>query len=278
MNWEKLLNPNRPGDTTQKKPDHRVQFERDYDRTVFSTPVRRLQDKTQVFPLDPNDSVRTRLTHSLEVSTIARGLARSVSIKLIEKGIITDIEMGRKIEAIAATCGLLHDLGNPPFGHSGEDAIINWFKNLQATDKAVEALGKETSFEQDFSQFQGNAQTLRLITKLQLLAKPEGLNLTFGTLSASMKYISNSLEAKEECAKPKQNRRHANSKLGYFSSESSIVQRIREETGTGPHRNPITFLVEAADDMAYSVVDIEDATSKRNHRLDKTQRTFGKKA
>ena len=121
MEWGKLLNPERPR-TSTISGDLRVEFERDYDRSVFSTPVKRLQDKAQVFPLEPHDAVRTRLTHSLEVSSVARGLASSACKWLLEHNhISTGTE--RHIEAIAATCGLLHDLGNPPFGHAGEGAI-----------------------------------------------------------------------------------------------------------------------------------------------------------
>src|SRR5215467_9138186 len=118
MNWPDLLNSNRRRQTTSSG-DHREQFERDYDRAVFSTPVKRLQDKAQVFPLEPHDAVRTRLTHSLEVSSVARGLARAVSQWLFKEGQIRT-GMERQIEAIAATCGLIHDLGNQPFGHSGK--------------------------------------------------------------------------------------------------------------------------------------------------------------
>jgi dGTPase len=255
MKWEILLNPNRPDGTSQVQPDHREQFERDYDRTVFSTPVRRMQDKTQVFPLDPNDSVRTRLTHSLEVSTVARGLARSVCLKLIEFKKIKP-EMGRQIEAIASTCGLLHDLGNPPFGHAGEDAITGWYCDLFKKDANLRKsmiIGSQVA--RDYELFQGNAQTIRLITKLQILAGSSGLNLTFGTLSAALKYVSSSVNVGKMEG-------HEFSKLGYFTSENEIVERIREATGTGIYRNPISFLVEAADDLAYSVVDLEDGASK----------------
>src|SRR5215471_13407587 len=126
MNWTKLLNPNRRRQTTSPG-DHRLEFERDFDRSVFSTPVKRLQDKAQVFPLEPHDAVRTRLTHSLEVSSVARGLATRAAKWLLEQREITP-GMDRSIEAIAATCGLIHDLGNPPFGHAGEDAIRAWFR------------------------------------------------------------------------------------------------------------------------------------------------------
>lgn len=254
MQWKQLLNPKRPDGTSQVASDHREQFERDYDRTVFSTPVRRLQDKTQVFPLDPNDSVRTRLTHSLEVSTLARGLARAVTTRLMKDGKIEG-NMDRQIEAIAATCGLLHDLGNPPFGHAGEDAIRAWFESHFAKDPALKALSSDSQYTQDFLLFQGNAQTVRLITKLQILATVGGLNLTFGTLSAALKYVAASHQVEK-------GKRHSFSKLGFFASENDIISRTREATGTNEMRNPITFLVEAADDLAYSVVDLEDGISK----------------
>ena len=123
MDWERLLCVERRRRSTARK-DHRVEFERDFDRAVFSTPVKRLQGKAQVFPLDPNDTIRTRLTHSLEVSSVARGLARGAADWLQGKGHIQD-GMTRSIEAIAATCGLVHDLGNPPFGHAGAQRILN---------------------------------------------------------------------------------------------------------------------------------------------------------
>src|SRR5438034_8330668 len=121
MEWKTLLNKERPRKSTSTG-DHRAQFERDFDRAVFSTPVKRLQDKAQVFPLEPHDAVRTRLTHSLEVSSVARGLATRTAKWLLERAEIAP-GMDRSIEAIAATCGLIHDLGNPPFGHADEDAI-----------------------------------------------------------------------------------------------------------------------------------------------------------
>src|SRR3954470_18587539 len=126
MEWQQLLNSERPRPTSSPG-GHRLQFERDLDRCVFSTPVKRLQDKAQVFPLEQHDAVRTRLTHSLEVSSVARGLATRSAKWLLERGEIA-VGMDRSIEAIAATCGLIHDLGNPPFGHAGEDAIRAWFR------------------------------------------------------------------------------------------------------------------------------------------------------
>src|SRR5277367_2817349 len=126
MQWSTLLNSDRRRVSKKRTTEFRDEFERDYDRAVFSSPVKRLQDKAQVFPLEPHDSVRTRLTHSLEVSSVARGLAQKVWKAFLQAKLRPGQD--RQIEAIAATCGLLHDLGNPPFGHSGEDAIRSWFE------------------------------------------------------------------------------------------------------------------------------------------------------
>ncbi len=250
MNWSELLNPNRAR-RSSIEPDHRIEFERDLDRAVFSTPVKRLQDKAQVFPLEPHDAVRTRLTHSMEVSAVARGIAIGVGKWLAEQGEL-DANRSRSVEAIAATAGLLHDLGNPPFGHSGEEAIRGWFKR-----RGAQSLREQLQSEQlvqDFLRFEGNAQTLRLVARLQILADYYGLNLTFGSLSAMCKYTSASHEVDHGD--------QATKKTGYFASESELVERIRSETGTGPRRNPIAFLVEAADDIVYAVADVEDAVKK----------------
>jgi len=253
MDWKTLLNKDRPRPSTSSG-DHRAQFERDFDRSVFSTPVKRLQDKAQVFPLEPHDAIRTRLTHSLEVSSVARGIATAVGKWLLEKGEI-EPSMDRSIEAIAATCGLIHDLGNPPFGHSGEDAIRGWFENRFGEEGLGGAFNSKGQLVQDFLKFEGNAQSLRLISKLQILADFNGLNLTFGTLSASCKYIAPSHEAGTGGD-------HSKSKPGYFASENKLIKQIRVSTGTGEARNPITYLVEAADDIVYSVADVEDAVKK----------------
>lgn len=254
MIWSKLLNPERRRKSTIQG-DHRAEFERDFDRAVFSTPVRRLQDKAQVFPLEPHDAVRTRLMHSLEVSSVARGLAIDVGKWLLEKKKI-DANQVRSLEAIAATCGLLHDLGNPPFGHSGEKAIAEWFHGKLGEEDLKSKLGDRPQLVQDFLKFEGNAQSLRLVAKLQILADYYGLNLTFGTLSAMCKYTAPSHEANDN------DRNHARTKPGYFASENDLVEEIRAQTETGANRNPITFLVEAADDIVYPVADIEDAVKK----------------
>ncbi len=266
LEWKPLLCPVRERDAFENtQPRHdpletRSEFERDYDRAVFSTPLRRLQDKTQVFPLEPNDFVRTRLTHSLEVSTLARGLARRVGAELVRTKKL-DERQARDVEAIAATCALIHDLGNPPFGHAGERAIQEWFDKRLCEDgqrRADQQRLSDLSPQQraDFQRFDGNAQTLRLITRLQVLADDYGLNLTLGTLSAAMKYTAASHEAGRASG------RHELEKPGYFASETELVEMVRRHTGTGTARNPITFLTEAVDDLAYATVDFEDGIKK----------------
>ncbi|RYD72360.1 MAG: dNTP triphosphohydrolase [Verrucomicrobiaceae bacterium] len=241
--------------------DGRSEFDRDYDRTIFSTPVRRLQDKTQVFPLEPNDAVRTRLTHSLEVSTLARGLARSAARWMRGTGYLDSDQQALDIESIAATCGLIHDLGNPPFGHAGEEAISSWFLKKFPDGQGLFSFEvspvsyRASQLQNDFLRFEGNAQTLRIVSRLQLLADSYGLNLTVGTLSASMKYTAASDMTSGKGAADKK-------KPGYFASEQKLVDLIRARAGTGVVRNPIAYLVEACDDMVYATVDIEDGVKK----------------
>lgn len=262
LQWHRLLNGARLREVERGEASYRgekearSEFERDFARAVFSTPVRRLHDKAQVFPLDPNDSVRTRLTHSLEVSTVARSLARRVCIWLQGRRTINQ-EMAQSIEDIAATVGLLHDIGNPPFGHAGEKAIQNWaarrFKNR---DFLVfqGAKGKGKQLRQDFLKFEGNAQTLRLLCSLQLISDSYGLNLTVGTLSALRKYTaaSHATSADDKATK----------KPGHFASEQSRIGLVDRHCDTHGARNPIAYLVEACDDIVYSLVDLEDGVKK----------------
>jgi len=211
-----------------------------------------------VFPLEPNDSVRTRLTHSLEVSNIARNMARSIGNWLFEEGEIKKSQQRDSIEIIATTCGLIHDLGNPPFGHAGEKAIQEWFECQDEKDSSFfKFASKPENAEQlkkDFLEFGGNAQTIRLISKLQVLADFHGLNFTCATMSAACKYIA--------CSNKITDKPHEKSNLGYFTSEQDLVEKIQKETGTKDIRNPITYIVESADDIAFSVVDIEDGVKK----------------
>jgi dGTPase len=254
MNWNQLLCPERLRRTTKQPEERRGEIHRDYGRVVFSTPVRRLQDKAQVFPLETIDAVRTRLTHSLEVSSVARGVAQVVAAELVNlKSDPITREQAYEIETIAATCGLIHDIGNPPFGHAGEIAIQEWFRKKDKSFWEFDNT-EHHRYRKDMENFEGNAQTLRLVATLQILSDRTGLNLTFATLSALLKYTANSTQVFDKGASRK--------KLGFFSSEQWLVDLIREKTGTGQARNPITFLVEASDDMVYSVVDIEDGIKK----------------
>jgi dGTPase len=272
MSWAQLLDSTRVRELIDKKgsvkasDESRSEFERDRDRAVYSSPVRRLIGKTQVFPLDPNDHVRTRLVHSLEVSTVAEGLASQVARDVIsKKEQLTDDKL-RWISKIAETCGLLHDLGNPPFGHAGELAIGSWFETKRELDKLkgtpkepffLPLGGPETQKAMDFLRFEGNAQTMRIVTNTHLLGHDYGLNLTCATTAAARKYLASSLTADNKAAN------HARTKPGHFLSEQQLLDRVAEQTGTTERRHPITFLVEAADDIVYSVVDIEDGIKKR---------------
>lgn len=262
MDWQHLLSENRVRISTSPTPPGRSPFDLDYDRVVFSTPVRRLQDKAQVFPLEPNDSVRTRLTHSLEVSTVARSMALQAFTGINENRDIRpelkpSPEQIRHIEVIATTCGLIHDLGNPPFGHSGEDAIASWFSNNESD---VFDSSLDDAHRADFLHFEGNAQTFRLITHLQVQADRHGFNFTDATLSATMKYLASSEDATSEGEQD--SHRQERSKPGYFMSEKEVVERVQGSTNTGEARNPLAYLVEAADDAVYSGCDLEDAIRK----------------
>ena len=278
MEWTKLLSAKRVGELMGKKeskPDNRTPFERDYGRAVFSTPVRRLQDKTQVFPLEEHDAVRTRLTHSLEVSSVARSLGRQAGIWLQSKGFLSVAQI-HDVETISATCGLIHDLGNPPFGHAGETAIQSWFEARLSAEGLVsrrgeakergrlfdglEVIGKKgvykTQYANDFLKWEGNAQTLRLLSRLQVLADEYGINLTCGTFSAARKYVSPSNKLSED------DKFHERSKPGFFASENETVDRVQKETCTVGIRHPITYLVEASDDIVYATGDLEDGVRK----------------
>lgn len=266
MNWPSLLSETRvrslhnEAASFRSAAEARTEFERDYGRTVFSTPVRRLHDKAQVFPLDPHDAIRTRLTHSLEVSTVARNVVRAVGQWLLAEKELRDDDQIAAIETIAATCGLLHDIGNPPFGHSGEQAIQTWYMDRLGAEPTVFGHGTQVDghddcqYVQDFARFEGNAQTIRLISRLQFIADPYGLNLTAGTFSAAIKYLAPSNGTRVDL--------HDWRKPGYFASEAQLVEQVQDKVGTGRARNPIAFLVEACDDAVYSTVDVEDGIRK----------------
>jgi dGTPase len=263
MNWEQLLSLKRQGDTSKRlrkeQDDTRLGFEVDYDRIIFSAAFRSLQDKTQVIPLSKTDFVHTRLTHSLEVSVVGRSIGRLVGKKIIEKYPHLQEIHGYHMNdfgAIVAAASLAHDIGNPPFGHSGEKAIGEYFsigKGQQFKDKVTD---KEW---QDLIDFEGNANGFSVLTS----SRPgiEGsLRLSYAVLGAFMKYPKESLPKK-----PTKN--IADKKYGFFQTDKNFFQEVASELGMIPNktgndigfeRHPLAYLVEAADDICYTIIDFED--------------------
>lgn len=262
MDWLKLLTPEREFKKSEAR-DQLLQsaFENDYATVIGSASFRRLQDKTQVFPLDRSDFVRTRLTHSLEVSALARSLGREIGQELYFRSLAPELDQARVHDLcdILHTAGLIHDIGNPPFGHYGETTIRDWFRRqLPVLEFCGEPLSKRLSQAQqaDFTHFEGNAQALRLLTKLHFLNDDHGMDLTYALLNSIIKYPVSSLEIDPSSSEI---RRH---KLGYFTAETDIFQKISHRSGAGGRRHPLAMILEAADDIAYRTADIEDAQRK----------------
>ena len=265
MNWNKLLCTDRIR-TYQKSTisrDLRTEFEKDYHRIIGSASFRRLQDKTQVFPLDKSDYVRTRLTHSLEVSSFAKSLAQNVGEKIMQEKKDTDFTWKNKedISNILQCAGLLHDIGNPPFGHFGETTIREWFKNnlckLEFNGQRLDEF-LDSQMVQDFYHFEGNAQALRLVSKLHFLVDENGMNLTKALLATIIKYPTSSLEINKKSGNIK------HKKMGYFYADRDNFYNIEKSLELNGNRHPLTYLLEAADDIAYKTADIEDSVEKGN--------------
>ncbi len=261
MNWEQLLCKDRQRLGRGKSSDLRSAFQKDYHRIIGSASFRRLQDKTQVFPLDKSDFVRTRLTHSLEVSSFAKSLAQSIFETLRTDGRHPEItkELREQVYNILECAGLLHDIGNPPFGHFGESAIREWFRNnLENLEFRGQPLTEYLTdqMQNDLLCFEGNAQALRLITKLHFLVDEKGMNLTFALLNSIIKYPVSSVEIDKDSGNIK------TKKMGYYYAEKELFRQITEATGAVNCRYPLTFILEAADDIAYKSADIEDAAKK----------------
>jgi dGTPase len=246
--WKTLLSANRPGQKNISSEPSRSAFEQDYDRIIFSHPFRRLQDKTQVHPLPEHDFVHTRLTHSLEVSSVGRSLGKRVGEVILQRH--PELEKDFSLfdfGAIVAAASLAHDLGNPPFGHAGEDALSDFFVNDPSFKKNV------TDMEwNDLIKFEGNAQGFRILNQQEY-----GLKLTCATLGAFTKYPCPSLFPGRDKSKKSQK------KFGFFQSEQSIFSALATQlelmkVGDGWVRHPLAFLVEAADDICYSIIDLED--------------------
>lgn len=254
MNWNKLISTKRFGLETYHKEhiDNRSEFQRDFDRLVFSAPFRRLQNKTQVFPLPGSIFVHNRLTHSLEVSCVGRSLGNNVSQKLLALHPELHNSYLSEIGAIVSAACLAHDLGNPPFGHSGEKAICSFFS--EGGGRGLQEHLDEQQWN-DFTHFEGNANAFRLLTHRFEGRREGGFVMTYSTLASIVKYPYASMLAK---GKPK---------FGFFQSEEEGFKRIATDLGmiclqNQPlkyARHPLVYLVEAADDICYQLMDIEDA-------------------
>ena len=261
MNWEQLLSLKRFGDTQKRlraqQDETRLGFEVDFDRIIFSSAFRSLQDKTQVIPLSETDFVHTRLTHSLEVSVVGRTLGRRVGKELLKRHPKL-VELGYTFNdfgAIVAAASVMHDIGNPPFGHSGEKAIGEYFK----TGKGKQFKNQLTALEyQDLIDFEGNANGLKILTENREGIQG-GLRLSYATLGAFIKYPKESL--------PKKPTKHiVDKKYGFFQSEKEAFLEIigdlglkkKESSGISYYRHPLAYLVEAADDICYTIIDFED--------------------
>lgn len=263
MNWEQLLSLKKQGDKGKRlrkeQDDTRLGFEVDYDRIIFSSAFRSLQDKTQVIPLSKTDFVHTRLTHSLEVSVVGRSIGRLVGKQIIEKyPHLREVHgyQPNDFGAIVAAASLAHDIGNPPFGHSGEKAIGEYFKTGNGKQFQEQLSEKEW---QDLIDFEGNANGFSLLTA----SRPGiegGLRISYATLGAFMKYPKESL--------PKKPTSHiSDKKYGFFQTDKEFFKEVAEELGMIPNksgndigyeRHPLAFLVEAADDICYTIIDFED--------------------
>lgn len=265
--WSKYLSTKRRRQSLSSSTvDARNDFEKDYGRMIFSSVVRRLQGKSQVFPLDPNDFVRTRLTHSVEVSALGRSVGASL------ENILGDFSKGL-VGPLLATAGLVHDLGNPPFGHHGEIAIQEFFRDYFAKNPNV-YMQLSDGQKKDFLFFDGNPQTFRLLTRLQWLWDTNGFNLTAATLAATVKYPVNSCDGNQR----NENNSHGveKKKFGFFQSEQQTFEEIWDSCGLQyGQRHPLAFVLEALDDIAYISADIEDGLKKRLITLDDIRDAVG---
>jgi dGTPase len=258
MNWTQLLSRKRLGSSDHATASSsRTDFQRDLDRIVFSSAFRRMQDKTQIFPLSKIDYVRTRLTHSLESSSVGRSLGTLVGEQIIARHRLKQNEASDFGDICAAAC-LAHDIGNPPFGHSGEDAMRHWAENGEYGKQRVAVL--QGSQREDFLNFEGNSQGFRVLTRLQNRDNAGGLQLTCATLGAFAKY------PRESCIGNGPFPGVSAKKPGFTAQDQAHFTEVAETVGLlrrDPvlaiwHRHPLAFLVEAADDICYRVIDIED--------------------
>jgi len=255
MTWEQLLSAKRLGQEDRfikaEAIKARSEFQRDYDRIIFSAAFRRLQDKTQVFPLPGSIFVHNRLTHSLEVASVGRSLGSMVSEKLSANSECFDQSLIYEIRSIVSAACLAHDLGNPPFGHSGETSISTYFSEGNGRELQSKMTPEEWN---DFIHFDGNANAFRLLSHQFNGRREGGFALTYSTLASIVKYPFESVNVKKN-------------KFGFFQSDKEIYVKIANELGlkqieNSPirhFRHPLVYLVEAADDICYQIMDVEDA-------------------
>lgn len=253
MNWNQLICDKRLGMEEFHDDRHhtRSDFQRDYDRLIFSSPFRRLQNKTQVFPLPGSIFVHNRLTHSLEVSSVGRSMGNEIALRLRDK--YASVSWTQKLDClrdiVAAAC-LCHDLGNPPFGHSGEKTISTYFSEGNGQALKEQVGNREWA---DLINFEGNANSFRLLTHRFKGRRNGGMAMTYSSLASIVKYPYSSLHAGEK------------GKFGFFSSEEEIFRRVATqlgmpETDSGKFaRHPLVYVTEAADDICYQIMDLEDA-------------------
>jgi dGTPase len=255
MDWQKLLSAKRFGmeEYHTERQENRSEFQRDYDRLIFSAPFRRLQNKTQVFPLPGSIFVHNRLTHSLEVSCVGRSLGNDISKELLKRHPEMKDTFLAEIGSIVSAACLAHDLGNPPFGHSGQKAISTFFSE-EGKGMALKSQLTPAEWE-DFTHFEGNANAFRLLTHQFEGRRKGGFALTYSTLASIVKYPYSSSLAGNKL------------KFGFFISEEEAFDKIASELGMiklsdSPlkyARHPLVYMVEAADDICYQLMDIEDA-------------------
>lgn len=246
MNWQQLISNKRLGQegSHPARRDDRTEFRRDYDRLIFSAPFRRLQNKTQVFPLPGSVFVHNRLTHSLEVASVGRSLGDDIANKLMKLHPELRESHISEIGSIVSAACLAHDMGNPPFGHSGEKAIATYFSEGKGMAYKSEMTEEEWA---DITHFDGNANAFRLLTHQFKGRRKGGFVLTYSTLASIVKYPFPASKAKKQ-------------KFGYFQQEKQIYEKIADDLGiTYGKRHPLVFLVEAADDICYEIMDLEDA-------------------
>ena len=261
MEWERLMSPQRVGETYRAQDDEiRTRFDQDYDRIIFSHPFRKLQDKTQVFPLPEHDFVHTRLTHSLEVSSVGRSLGKEVGKVLIDRH---GLQLStHHFGGVVAAASLAHDLGNPPFGHSGEEGISAYFTTPSGARLQTMVAGEEWV---ELNRFEGNAQGFRILNH----ERYGGLRLTSATLAAFTKYP-------KTASSPSDKSRRSQKKYGICTSDLQLYRALAQEMEIPEVsrdvflRHPLSFLVEAADDICYHVIDLEDGCRLGLVTLDET--------